>query len=109
MGSNFKVDIIFSKFIGIRSFTKGGVIYTGSEPNQGLLIPIIGNPAPSISEFTIQYSIFFDFIDLEAIKPDCCEGDCMKDFERYGYLFYVDQESKLVFSITNSVIDNFSF
>ena len=32
----------------------------------------------------------------------------MKNYERYGYLFYVDQESALVFSITNTIIDNFS-
>jgi predicted outer membrane repeat protein len=32
----------------------------------------------------------------------------MKDYERYGYLFYVDQELELVFTITNTIIDNFS-
>jgi hypothetical protein len=49
MGSNFKVDIEDSKFTGIRSFTKGGVIYAGSETNQGLPIPITEKPeAPSI-------------------------------------------------------------
>ena len=68
MGSNFKVDIEDSKFTGIRSFTKGGVIYAGSEPNQGLPIQITEKPeAPSISEFTIKKSIFYDFIDLAAI------------------------------------------
>jgi hypothetical protein len=115
MGSNFKVDIKDSKFTGIRSFTKGGVIYAGSEPNQVLLIPITEKPAaPSISEFIITNSIFYDFIDLAAIKiiikygwaHNCC--NCMKNYERYGYLFYVDQKSAIVFSITNTIIDNFS-
>jgi hypothetical protein len=70
-GSNFKVDIKDSNFTGIRSFTKGGVIYAGSEPNQGLPIQITEKPeAPSISEFTITNSIFYDFIDLAAIKID---------------------------------------
>jgi hypothetical protein len=32
----------------------------------------------------------------------------MKNYDRFGYLFYVDQESGLVFSITNTIIDNFS-
>jgi hypothetical protein len=63
------VDIEYSKFTGIRSFTKGGVIYAGSEPNQGLPIQITEKPdAPSVSEFIITNSIFYDFIDLAAIK-----------------------------------------
>lgn len=101
-GTNFKVDIKDSKFTGIRSLTNGGVIYAGSEPNQGLPIQIIETPeAPSISEFTITDSIFYDFIDFETIKitrrcfvnpfPGCCDCNCMKNYERYGYLFYVDQ------------------
>jgi hypothetical protein len=119
MGSDFTVDIKDSNFSGIRSFTKGGVIYAGSESNKGLSIQITGNPAASISKFNITKSIFYDFIDLAAIEKkkiywveevyyenDCC--DCMKNYERYGYLFFVDQESGLVFSITNTIIDNFS-
>jgi hypothetical protein len=67
-GSDFTVDIKDSTFNGIRSFTKGGVIYASSESNQGLSIQITGNPAASISKFTITDTIFFDFIDLAAIE-----------------------------------------
>jgi hypothetical protein len=107
MGSNFKVAIEDSNFTGIRSFTKGGVIYAGNEPNQGLPIQTTGNTAASISEFIITDSIFFDFIDLAAIDPQCT-CNCMKNYERYGYLFYVDQDLALTFSISNTIIDNFS-
>lgn len=107
MGSELNVNIEKSRFTGIRSFTKGGVIYAGPEAKQGLPIPVIENTSASISEFTITDSIFYDFIDLLAIDRHCTL-DCMKDYERYGYLFYVDQDPELVFSITNSIIDNFS-
>ena len=62
------MDIKDSNFNGIRSFTKGGVIYASSESNQGLSIHITGNPAVSISKFTITESIFYDFIDLAVIS-----------------------------------------
>ena len=107
MGADFTVAIKNSNFTGIRSFTKGGVIFAGNEPNQVLQIQTTGNTAASISEFTITDSIFYDFIDFAAINP-LCTCDCMKNYERYGYLFYVDQEPALVFSITNTIIDNFS-
>jgi predicted outer membrane repeat protein len=107
MGADFTVAIKNSNFTGIRSLTNGGVIYAGNEPSQGLQIQTTGNTAASISEFTITDSIFYDFIDLAVINP-LCTCDCMKNYERYGYLFYVDQEPALVFTITNTIIDNFS-
>lgn len=107
MGSGFKVAIENSNFTGIRSFTKGGVIYAGNEPNQGLPMQTTGNTAASITEFTITDSIFYDFIDLAAIDAHCT-CDCMKNYERYGYLFFLDQDPALVFSISNTIIDNFS-
>ena len=67
MGSEFNVNIKKSRFTGIRSFSKGGVIYAGPEAKQGLPIPPIENTSASISEFTITDSIFYDFIDLLAI------------------------------------------
>ena len=107
MGSGFKVAIEDSNFTGIRSFTKGGVIYAGNEPNQILPIQTPGNTAVSISAFIITDSIFYDFIDLAAIDAHCT-CDCMKNYERYGYLFFVDQDPALAFSISNTIIDNFS-
>jgi hypothetical protein len=72
MGSEFTVDIKDSNFTGIRSFTKGGVIYAGTEPNQVIPILITEKLVASISQFTITDSIFYDFIDLAAIRADCC-------------------------------------
>ena len=68
IGSEFTVDIKDSNFSGIRSFTKGGVIYAGPEPDQGLPIQITGKLEASISKFNITNSIFYDFIDLAAIN-----------------------------------------
>ena len=106
-GQNFTVTIEDSNFTGIRSFTKGGVIYAGSEGNPGIPMPPIANTAASISNLTITDSIFYDFIDLAALDPNCT-CNCMKNYERYGYLFYVNQETGIVFSISNTTIDNFS-
>ena len=107
MGSELKVAIEHSNFTGIRSFTKGGVIYAGSESSHCAPIPTLSNTVASISTLTITDSIFYDFIDLAAINSSCTY-DCMIDYERYGYLFYVDQETALDFTITNTIIDNFS-